>query len=159
VRVGDTQPTGNFPVYRIWMTQARLNTWNNRHKLDNTPLDVTFVLGYQRVIYNTVALYAGSPYIAPGYSGATSGRCGYSITTPADDLFLGDPDLVLDWPGGHGSETTALQEQMGYWIADRLNLPFSHRYIIRLHVNGVSDDARQAVFEAVMQPARSFVES
>ena len=65
---------------------------------------------------------------------------------------------MLDWPGGHGSETTAMQEQMGYWIADRMNLPFSHRYTIRLHVNGVTDAARQAVFEAVMQPAGTFVE-
>ena len=47
---------------------------------------------------------------------------------------------------------------MGYWIADRINVPFSHRYIIRLHVNGVTDDARQAVFEAVMQPAKGFID-
>src|SRR5206468_6693130 len=138
------QPTGNLPVYRMWMTQATLNTWNSRSKLNNAPLDVTFVLGNRRVIYNTSALYAGSPYIAPGYTGATSGRCGYSVTFPADDRFLGDADLVLDWPGGHGNENTALQEQMGYWIAERMNLPTCHRYHIRLHVNGVTDDQRQS---------------
>jgi hypothetical protein len=157
-RVGEVQPTGNFPVYRMWMTTATLNTWNSRSKLDNSPLNVTFVLGNQRVIYNTEAIYAGSPYISPGYCGATCGRCGYGVTFPADDLFLGETDLVLDWPGGHGHETTAMQEEMGYWIAERINVPFSHRYIIRLHVNGVTDDARQAVFEAVMQPAKGFVD-
>ena len=157
VRVGEVQPTGNFPVYRLWMTQANLNTWTGRNKLNNTPFDVTFVLGNARVIYNTEALYAGSPYISPGYCGPTCGRCGYSISVPKDDLILGEQDLVLDWPGGHGNETTAMQEEMGYWIADRLNIPFSHRYIIRLHVNGVTDNARQAVFEAVQQPAEGFV--
>ena len=157
IRIGETQPTGNFPVYRLWMTQATRNQWANRNKLDNSPLDITFVLGQDRVIYNTDALYAGSPYIAPGYCGPDCGRCGYSITMPADDRFLGEQDLVLDWPGGHGNETTAMQEQMGYWIADRINLPFSHRYTIRLHVNGVTDDARNAVFEAVMQPAGGFL--
>jgi Lamin Tail Domain/CotH kinase protein len=157
VRVGEVQPTGNFPVYRIWMTQGTLNTWTSRNKLDNTPLDVTFVLNDNRVIYNTQAGYAGSPYIAPGYCGPACGRCGYSITMPGDDLFLGEQDLVLDWPGGHGGETSALQEQMGYWIADKLNLPFSHRYTIRMHVNGVTDDARQTTFEAVMQPAGGFL--
>jgi hypothetical protein len=156
-RVGEVQPTGNFPVYRMWMTTATLNTWNGRSKLDNSPLNVTFVLGNQRVIYNAQAIYAGSPYISPGYCGATCGRCGYGVTFPVDDLFLGETDLVLDWPGGHGHETTAMQEEMGYWIADRINVPFSHRYIIRLHVNGVTDDARQAVFEAVMQPAKEFI--
>jgi len=45
VRVGEVQPTGNFPLYRIWMTQSTLNTWNSRYKLDNSSLDVTFVLG------------------------------------------------------------------------------------------------------------------
>jgi hypothetical protein len=157
-RVGELQPTGNFPVYRIWMTQATLNTWAGRAKLNNTPLDVTFVLNDDRVIYNANCQYAGSPYISPGYCGPACGRCGYSLAVPLDDLFLGEIDHVLDWPGGHGRETTALQEEMGYWIADRLNLPFSHRFIIRLHVNGVTDDARQAVFEAVQQPAKGFVE-
>src|SRR5438046_6552777 len=67
--------------------------------------------------------------------------------------------MFLDWPGGHGNETSALQEQMGYWIAEKLNLPYSHRYTIRLHVNGVTDDARSAVFEAVQQPASSFIDA
>ncbi|HEY5913330.1 MAG TPA: lamin tail domain-containing protein [Verrucomicrobiae bacterium] len=158
IRVGEVQPTGNFPVYRIWMTQATLNTWAGRSKLNNSPFDVTFVLNDNRVIYNAQSLYAGSPYIAPGYCGPTCGRCGYTLNVPADDLFLGETDHVLDWPGGHGNETSGMQEEMGYWIADRLNLPYSHRWIIRLHVNGVTDAARQAVFEAVQQPAKGFVD-
>src|SRR5258708_13337217 len=141
------------------MTPGMLNAWNSPRRLNNPSSDVTLVLGKERAVYNREARFKGSPYISPSYCGATCGRCGYAITFPADDLFLGEQDMVLDWPGGHGGETTALQEQMGYWIADRLNLPFSHRYTIRLHVNGVTDDARQAVFEAVMQPARRFVES
>lgn len=158
VRVGEVQPTGNFPAYRLWMTQSTLNTWSSRHELDNSPFDVTFVLDDRRVIYNARALYAGSPYIAPGFSSPAAGRCGYSIELPKDDLFLGENDLVLDWPGGHGGETTAMQEQMAYWLADQINLAYSHRYIIRLHVNGVTDTARQAVFEAVMQPGAGFLE-
>ncbi len=159
VRAGEVQPVGNFPVYRFWMTQATLNTWAGRNKLNNTPNDVTFVLGQDRVIYNAQMLYAGSPHIAPGYCGPTCGRCAYSVTFPADDLFLGEQNLVLDWPGGHGNETTAMQEQMGYWIADRINLPYSHRYTIRLHLNGVTDEARSAVFEAVMQPGGAYTKA
>ncbi|MEO7677554.1 MAG: CotH kinase family protein, partial [Verrucomicrobiota bacterium] len=157
VRFGEIQPTGNFPVYRIWMTQATLNLWTSRPKLDNTPLDITFVSGDERVIYNATALYAGSPYISGGYSGPASGKCGYGLEFPPDDLFLGDTALVLDWPGGHGNESTAMQEQLGYWIAEKLNIPYSHRYVIRLHVNGVTDTARRTVFEAALQPGKSFV--
>jgi hypothetical protein len=156
-QVGEGQPTGNLPVYRIWMTQANLNAWNNGLKLDNSDKDVTFVVGNERVIYNAGARYKGSPYISPGYCGATCGRCGYSISFGDDDLFLGENELVIDWPGGHGGETSALQEQMCYWIADQLNLPWSHRHTIRLHVNGVTDTARQATFEAIVQPAGGFV--
>jgi hypothetical protein len=157
VRFGETTPAGDFPVYRLWMTQSTFNTWTSRNKMNNTPLDITFVLGDQRVIYNTLALYAGSPYIAPGYSTPSGNRCGYSVTFPSDDRFLGNLDLVLDWPGGHGNENTALQEQMGYWIANKIGLPYSHRYTIRLHVNGVTDMKRGGVFEAVNQPAGDFV--
>ena len=157
VRVGEVQPTGNYPVYRLWMTQATFNTWNNNNRLDNSFNDVTFVLGDKRVIYNGGARFKGSPYISPSYCGPACGRCGYSFSIPADDLFLGEQELVVDWPGGHGGETTALQEQMCYWIADRLNLPWSHRHTIRLHINGVTDDARKATFEAVVQPAGGFV--
>jgi hypothetical protein len=157
IRIGESQPTGSYPVYRIWTTQANLNTWNNNNRLDNSTYDATFVLGNERVIYNAGARFKGSPYISPYFCSPTCGRCGYAMSFPDDDLFLGDTEVVIDWPGGHGGETTALQEQMCYWIADRLNLPWSHRYTIRLHVDGVTDEARQATFEAVVQPDSSFV--
>ncbi|MFO1500807.1 MAG: hypothetical protein U1G07_20880, partial [Verrucomicrobiota bacterium] len=157
VRFGEVTPAGTFPVYRIWMTQATFNRWSSRSKLNNTPLPVTFVLAKDRVIYNARALYAGSPYIAPGYDTPTGTRCGYTVSFPADDRFLGDTDLVLDWPGGHGGESTALQEQMAYWMADQMGLPYSHRYTIRLQVNGVTDMQRRTVFEAINQPAGEFL--
>ncbi len=158
VRFGETLAPGDFPSYRMWMTEATYNTWTARHKLDNTLNDVTFVLGDSRVIYNAGAIYAGSPYIAPGYDSPTGKRCGYEIDFPPDEPFLGGTALVLDWPGGHGNENTAIQEQMAYWIADQMNLPFSHRYFIRLTVNGVTDMQRGGVFEAVFQPGGDFLQ-
>ena len=157
VRFGESVPTGNFPSYRIWMTQASFNAWDTHHNLNNTLNDVTFVLGNHRVIYNAAATYAGSPYIAPSFNTPTGNRCGYSIDFPADEPVLGDNGLNLDWPGGHGNENTAIQEQMAYWIADQMNLAFSHRYFIRLTVNGVTDLQRGSVFEAALQPGADFL--
>ncbi len=157
VRFGETVPTGNFPSYRIWMTQATFNTWDARNNLNNTFNDVTFVLGNHRVVYNVNAGYAGSPYIAPGFSTPTGNRCGYAIDFPADEPIFGDNGLNLDWPGGHGNENTAIQEQMAYWIADQMNIAFSHRYFIRLTVNGVTDMQRGGVFEAALQPGTDFL--
>ena len=157
VRFGESVPTGNFPSYRIWMTQASFNAWDTRNNLNNTLNDVTFVLGNHRVIYNASATYAGSPYIAPGFNTPTGNRCGYSIDFPADEPIFGDNGLNLDWPGGHGNENTAIQEQMAYWITDQMNLAFSHRYFIRLTVNGVTDMQRGGVFEAALQPGTDFL--
>ncbi len=158
VRFGESVPTGNFPSYRIWMTQATFNTWDARNNLNNTLNDVTFVLGNHRVIYNAAAVYAGSPYIAPSFNTPTGNSCGYAIDFPADEPVLGDNGLNLDWPGGHGNENTAIQEQMAYWIADQMNIAFSHRYFIRLTVNGVTDMQRGGVFEAALQPGSDFLE-
>ena len=158
VRFGEPTPAGNIPVYRIWMTQATFNAWTSANKLGNAAYDVTFVSGNARAIYNTEAQYAGSPYISPGYNNPAGNRCGYSIGFPKDDLFLGSDGLVLDWPGGHGGERTAIQEQMAYWLADRMDLPFSHRHFIRLHVNGVTDMQRGGVFEAAFQPGGDYLE-
>jgi hypothetical protein len=157
VRFGEPTLPGSIPAYRIWMTQATLDEWSARHKLDNTPSEVTFVLGNHRVIHQVQAGFAGSPYIAPGFNTPVGRRCGYSLEMPADDRFLGDADLVLDWPGGHGNENTAVQEQMAYWLADRMDLPYSLRHYIRLSVNGVTDMDRGGVFEAIIQPNRDFV--
>ena len=157
VLFGDTVPVGSFPSYKMWMTQAAFNRWDVRNHLNNTLNDITFVVGNHRVIYNAGAVYAGSPYIAPGYDHPTGKLCGYSVVFPSDDRFLGDTGLVLDWPGGHGNENTAIQEQMAYWIAEQMNVPFSHRYFIRLSVNGAGDMQRGGVFEAVMQPGSDYL--
>ncbi|WCJ60055.1 lamin tail domain-containing protein [Fontisphaera persica] len=158
VRFGEPTPPGTFPIYRIWMTQATFTNWSARHKLDNSPNPVTFVLNNERVIYEAEAQFAGSPYIAPGFNTPSGNRCGYSLAFPADDRLFGSRDLVLDWPGGHGGETTAIQEQMAYAMAEGMDLPFSHRHFIRLYVHGVSDMQRGGVFEAVLQPAGEYLE-
>lgn len=93
---GDSMPTGNFPVYRLWMTQEVFNKWSNRHKLHNTPLPITFVLGNCRAIYGASGLFAGSPYITYGFNTPSGNRCGYNIIFPDDNEFLGDTDLVID---------------------------------------------------------------
>lgn len=157
VGFGETVFSGNFPSYRIWMTRAIAGIWTARHNLDNTPDDITFACGNHRVIYNAAAAYAGSPYIAPGFQTPTNSRSGYAIELPPDDRFLGDAQLQLDWPGGHGNENTGIQEQMAYYIADQIDIAFSHRYFIRLTVNGVTDMARGYLFEAVIQPGADFL--
>jgi hypothetical protein len=116
------------------------------------PYDVTFIYNNQRAIYNA-AHFAGSPYQS-GYSTPNGNLCGYTLILPGDDRFLGDTDVVLDWPG---RDTTAIQEQMAYWIADQLNLPNNYRRFIHLHVNGVTEQQRGSIYEDVQQPGSEII--
>lgn len=154
IRFGETKPAGSLGTYRIWMTQQTFNEWSSRSKLDNSPFDITFVYNDQRVIYNTKALYAGSPYISPGYNNPSGNLAGYTGDFPKDNQFLGTTDLVLDWPG---RDSTALQEQASYWIAEDVGLPTSYRRFIRLHVNGVTETQRGSIYEDVQQPGREVI--
>ncbi len=154
IRFGETQPAGTLGTYRLWITQANFNAWANRSKLNNTPVDVTFIYNNQRIIYNMGALYAGSPYISPGYSTPSGNLCGYTGSFPNDDRFLGTTDFVLDWPG---RDTTATEEQISFWIADQIGLPNSYRRYIHLQVNGVNEQSRGSVYEDVQQPGSDMI--
>jgi hypothetical protein len=154
IRFGENQPIGSMGTYRIWMTQATYNNWANRSELNNTPLDVTFVYNNSRVIYNMEALYAGSPYISPGYNTPTGVLCGYTGSFPKDEPFLGTTEFVLDWPG---RDNSAVEEQISYWIADQMGLPNNYRRYIHLHVNGVTDQSRGSVYEDVQQPGKDII--
>ena len=154
IRFGEVQPYGNLGTYRIWMTQATFNRWSSRNKLDNTPLDITFVYNDQRVIYNAQGLYAGSPYISGGYNNPSGTLCGYTLILPVDDPMLGGPNVVLDWPG---RDNMAVQEQLVYFMADRIGLVNSYRRFIHLHINGVDEQQRGSIYEDVQQPGGDMI--
>jgi hypothetical protein len=136
VRFGESVPANAFGTYRIWMTQATFSKWTTRPKLSNDPLDVTFVYGNSRVVYNVGAQFAGSPYHAPGYNSPTGSPCDYAFTFPKDDLWLGETDIHISWPGNGGDDSTGQREQAAYWMAGQLGLPFNNRRFINLYVNG-----------------------
>ncbi|MCC6232125.1 MAG: lamin tail domain-containing protein [Verrucomicrobiales bacterium] len=156
IRVGESVPVAGLGTYRIWMTQATRQRWSTRPPLDNAPLPVTFVYNDERVVHGVGGLYAGSPHISPGYSGPSSGLCGYVLHFPGPQPFLGATEVVLDWPG---RDATAQQEPMAYWIARELGIPFNHRRYVRLHVNGVTETTRGSVFEDAQQVNKDLVDS
>lgn len=151
VRFGEAQPGGSFGTYRIWMTDATKRAWTTRLKLDNSDLDVTFVAGNTRVIYNAGAHYTGSPFVSTGFSGPTGALCGYVVAFPPDDGFLGAGDMKLDWPVRDG---TLQLEQVAYWMAEQLRIPTSHRRFVNLFVNGVK---RGSIYEDSQQPNSDLV--
>lgn len=153
VRFGEPRTTGNFGAYRLWLTQKTVQTWASREKLNNAPLDGTFVYGDGRVIYNMGALYAGSPFISPGYNSPVGGLCGYVFEFPEDDLCLNSTDFTLDWPTRDG---TAQVEQVALWMVDQLGSQGGYRRFIHLYVNG---NRRGAIYEDCFQPNGDMVEA
>jgi hypothetical protein len=133
VRTGEAPSTQSFGAYRIWMTDATFNTWSNRSKIDSTSLDITYVSGSHRVIYNAGGAFAGSDINSQYYDSPLNNLCGYDIDLPGDDRFLGATVLALDFSG---QDDTGQREATSYWLAEMVELPFNHQRFVHVIVNG-----------------------
>ena len=154
VRWGDPKPTGSLGAYRLWMTQATRDRWAVRDKNSNAPLDITFVYGDVRAIYNAGAKYSGSWAHTPNYSSPVGNACDYTLDFPDDDRLLGETSAALALPGTVGDDTTLQREQLIWWMARKLKMPALHRRFVRVIVNG---QQRQQVLEDTQQPSGQFL--
>ena len=131
VRFGDPRPAGSFANYRIWMTQATHNRWSTRGTEHHSPLNTTFVYADQRAIYTVDSAYAGAEFI---YDTPTGIICSYNLGFPTDDPVLGAREMLLDWGQ---SDDTGQRENVAFWIAEQMGLPFLYRRHVTLLVNGL----------------------
>ena len=154
VLFGDTEMAGGFATYHMWFTDKTRTEWENREQGSDDPLDATFVYGNERAIYNVGAYYHGSPWHWTGYDSPLGGNCGYNVSMPADDQFLGTSDLVLMPPGNFGSDSAAQREQVYYWMEQQLGLITAHRRFCHMYVNGTR---RSYIFEDAQKPAAEFI--
>ncbi|MCW5552947.1 MAG: lamin tail domain-containing protein [Verrucomicrobiae bacterium] len=155
VRFGESSPAGTFGVYRLWMTQANINTWAAREKLSNEAMDGTFVYGNSRVVYNAGGRYRGSPFIRPGYNSPIGNLCAYVWTMPKDDAVLGTDEFNLDTLEP-GRDNTRQREKTSFWIAEQLGVPFSYQRYVHLYVNGFK---RGDIYADSQQPNSDFIRS
>lgn len=152
VRFGESAPASAFGTYRLWITEANRAFWAGREKMSNEDVDATFVYGTNRVIYNAGAHYSGSSYTAPGYDSPTGNLCGYDLSFPKPDRFLGETHLTLDWPI---RDTTDQREQLMFWFLEQFGLPNMYRRYVHLFVNGLH---RGTIYDDVQQPGADTVE-
>jgi hypothetical protein len=138
VRFGERPVASGFGSYRIWMTQATLDTWSRREVLSNERLDVTFVYDAHRAVYNAGARYAGSPY-HQDFDSPIGKPCHYSLDLPGDDQVLGtDTFNKVHAPGNAPfDDPTILTEQTAYGMARALGLPANSKRYVNFFVNGV----------------------
>ena len=155
VRFGEEVMDSGFGTYRLWIGNQNLRTWQRREKLSNELIDSTFVYGDFRAVYNARGRFRGSPFIRPGYgSPASSQPTAMIVVFPEDDLFLGANKVNLDGLEQPGRDNTLQRERMSYWIANQMNLPFSHQRYVQFLVNGTR---KGQVFTDSQHPSSEYV--
>ena len=134
VRVGDTSLNTRFATYRIWLSDAVINTFRSRANLSNELMDCTFVYNNSDVFYNARIRYRGSPFIRSGSGRDPRNRYAYRIDFNPEQKFRGREEINLDHT--EGSNRGPLQERASYWFYAQMGLQYSSQEFVRPLVNG-----------------------
>ena len=136
VMFGDSNPSGSFSVYHLWITQTNATRWSALSDLSNESWDCTMV-NNNRIIYNAQARFAGSPY-HQGFTTPTGALCHYKWTFQDDDEFLGATSFnKIHQPGnGAGDDASIQREQTANTFLRALGVPWLNRRYIAVYVNG-----------------------
>jgi hypothetical protein len=161
VRFGDPILTSSFGTYRQWYTAAAVSLWQNRPALSNEKIYGTFVYGNVRVIYNISAKYSSSPYHQGQHTSPVTGSVHYTIDLPVDDQCLGTENWnKVHAPGNSAfDENTNQREQIGYWFARQMGLPWNYRRFVHMIVNGVKKGTSAQIMEDTERGGDDFVDS
>jgi len=164
VYFGDSVPSSAFGTYRQWMSVANINDWIARPALSNERLYETFVYGNYRAIYNAAVKWAGSPYHQFSGNPATT-HAHYSIDMPLDDMVLGTENFNKIHAPGNGpfGDQTLQREQVCYWMARQMNLPWGYRRYVNMFFNGnrrsnISGGVAQDMMEDSQTPGSDMIE-
>lgn len=155
VRWGETPVAGTIGTYRLWLTEANVNSWSTRERNANDPLDATFVYGNHRVIYNVDTLYSGSPWHVPNYNGPLAQiACDYEVNFQPDERFLGSEPFVLsafDVASGNFffNDDSGQVDLTGTWIGRKLGQAYNYRRHVHMFVNGLQ---RGTIYDDTQQP-------
>ena len=161
VRFGEPVTTSSFGTYRQWFTQNNINTWQNRPALSNEKIYGTFIYGNVRVIYNHSAKYSSSPYHQGQHTSPVTGSVHYTMDLPTDDQCLGTDNWnKVHAPGNSAfDENTNQREQVGYWFARQMGLPWNYRRYVTMFVNGVKKGNAAQIMEDTERGGDDFVDS
>jgi hypothetical protein len=137
VMFGDGNPGGSFGVYHVWITQTNVDRWANLADLSNEGNDFTFVYDNNRVIYNALGHYSGSPFHQQ-FDTPEGNLCAYKWVFPEDDKYLGATDFnKIHQPGNSPGDDNSLQREQTTWSFMRaVGVPWGYRRFVAVFVNG-----------------------
>src|SRR5208282_2370629 len=115
VMFGDGNPGGSFGVYHLWLTQTNVTRWGNLADLSNEGNDFTFVYDNNRIIYNALGHFSGSPFHQE-FDTPVGALCAYDWDFPDDDKFLGATSFnKIHQPGNSPGDDPSLQREQTTW--------------------------------------------
>jgi len=163
VRFGDPIISSSFATYRQWMSLTNVAYYSdstNHPALSNDKVFETLVYGNFRVIYNVSVKWAGSPYHQFVGSPVTT-AAHYVFDIPSDDLFLGTDSLnKIHGPGNSPfDDNTAQREQICYWMARQLGLPWNYRRFVNVYFNGNRRGGTTSMMEDAVTPGSDVVDA
>ena len=160
VRFDDPVISSGFATYRQWMSISNVAAFAARPALDNERMFETVVYGNFRAIYNASMKWAGSPYHQFSGSPVTT-AAHYAIDIPPDDLFLGTDGLNKIHAPGNGpfDDNTAQREQICYWTARQLGLPWNYRRFVNMYFNGNRRNGTTTLMEDTVTPGDDLVDA
>src|SRR5439155_7331971 len=84
----------------------------------------------------------------------------YTINLPEDDLFLGTDSLhKIHAPGNGAFDDTSIQrEQICYWSARQMNLPWGYRRYVNMFFNGNRRGGTTFMMEDAQTPGADMIE-
>jgi hypothetical protein len=137
IMFGDGNPGGSFGVYHLWLTQTNVTRWANLADLSNEGNDFTFVYANNRIIYNALGHYSGSPFHQE-FNSPVGNLCAYDLDFPGDDMFLGLTSFnKIHQPGNSPGDDPSLQREQTTWTFHRaLGVPWGYRRFVAVFVNG-----------------------
>lgn len=162
VRFGEPFAPGAFGIYRQWFKQSNVSAWQNRPAMSNEKIYGTFIYGNVRVIYNHSAKYSSSPYHQGQHaSGPVTASVHYTMELPEDDQCLGTDNWnKVHAPGNDAfNDTINQREQIGYWFARQMGLPWNYRRFVQMYVNGVKKGNASQIMEDTERGGDDFVDS
>ena len=156
VRFGEPTPASAFGVYRQWLPAALVSEWASRPALSNEKLYGTFVYGNFRVVYNHQTRYNGSPY-HQGLGSPETGLNHFTIGLPDDDVILGTPNFNKIHSPGNGpyDDVTLQREQICYWTARQMGLPWGNRRFVNMYVNGNRKTRTSGSVDGMMEDSQT----
>lgn len=160
IKIGALVQESDFAAYRFWMSNDSLEEWETRENLSNQRIYGTFVYNDCRVVYGAGARFRGSPFIRSNFGSPVrnTGRLpSYVLTMPKDDEVLGAREFNLDClEQGTNRDNTLQREKLSFWIADRMNLPFTYQRYVAVFMNG---SRRGKVYTDSQQPDGDYFDS